>query len=71
MKIYIFVSNLPGEEKSEAVFVGNFLFDSFPQQDLPLKEEKAHSALIPNICIQTSHKGPNFSLFERTPSLPP
>ena len=33
--------------------------------------QQAHSALITNICIQTSHKGPNSSLFERTPSLPP
>ena len=33
--------------------------------------QQVHSALIPNICIQTSHKGPNSSLFERTPSLPP
>ena len=33
--------------------------------------QQAHSALIPNICIQTSHKGPNSSLFERAQSLPP
>ena len=32
--------------------------------------QQAHSAPIPNICIQTSHKGPNSSLFERGQSLP-
>ena len=32
--------------------------------------QQAHSALIPNICIQTSHKGRNSSLFEQTQSLP-
>ena len=32
--------------------------------------QQAHSARIPNICIQTSHKGPNSSLFERGQSLP-
>ena len=33
--------------------------------------QQAHSAPIPNICIQTSHKAPNSSLFERPQSLPP
>ena len=36
----------------------------------PPAPQQAHSAPIPNICIQTYHKGPNFSLFEQTQSLP-
>ena len=32
--------------------------------------QQAHSATIPNICIQTSHKGENPSLFKRGQSLP-
>jgi len=42
---------------------GSALWAARPQQ--------AHSALIPNICIQTSHKGTNPSLFEQPQSLPP
>ena len=33
--------------------------------------QQAHSTLIPNICIQTSHKRQNPSLFEQPQSLPP
>ena len=33
--------------------------------------KQAYSTLIPNICIQTSHKGINPSLFEQAQSLPP
>ena len=35
-----------------------------PLYDWP-HPQQAHSTLIPNICIQTSYKGTNFSLFER------
>ena len=35
------------------------------------RPQQAHSATIPNICIQTSHKGDNSSLFEQNKSLPP
>ena len=35
-----------------------------------IRDKSAHNPLIPNICIQTSHKGVNFSLFERGQSLP-
>ena len=29
-----------------------------------IRDKSAHNPLIPNICIQTSHKGANYSLFE-------
>ena len=30
------------------------------------KGKRAHEPITPNICIQTSHKGSNFPLFEQT-----